>query len=62
MRASYFQYGPSNLVSKSFIICHHNVLNKNNFLAGPAGYIVWYGVLMFTNRLSDIKVSENKTG
>ena len=62
MRVSYFQYGPSNLVSKSFIRWHHNVLNKNDFLARPAGHIVWYVVLMFTNRLSDIKVSENKTG
>ena len=25
-------------------------------------HIVWYVALMFTNHLSDIKVSENKTG
>ena len=62
VRASYFQYGSSNLVSKSFIRCHHNVLNKNDFFARPTGHIVWYVVLMFTNLVSDVKVSENKTG
>ena len=32
VRALYFQYGPSNLVSKSFIIWHH-FSNKNDFFA-----------------------------
>ena len=35
VRASYFYYGPSNPVSKSFNIWHHHFLNKNYILARP---------------------------
>ena len=39
MRASYFWYGSSNPVSKSFI-WHHRFSNKNDFLARPTHRLV----------------------
>ena len=52
VRASYFQYGPSNPVSKLFINDIIIFQTKATFLQGL--HIVWYVVLMFTNRLSGI--------
>ena len=51
VRASYFQYGPSNPVSKSFI---NGIIFQTKTASLQDLHIVWYVVLMFTNRLSDI--------
>ena len=57
---SHFWYGASNPVSKSFINGIIIFKIKTTFLQDLQ--IVWYVVLMSTNRLSGIKVSEKKTG
>ena len=52
-----------NLVSKSFIICHHHFLNKNDFLARHTHTdCLECDSNQFTNRLCSVSVSENKTG
>ena len=54
VRASYFQYGLSNLVSELLIIWHHHFKNKKQV------YFVWYIVLMFANLLSSFEASKIK--
>ena len=55
----FLSLGPSNPVSKTFIDGIIIFQAKTTFLQDP--HIVWHMIIMFTNRLSGIKVSENGT-
>ena len=60
MRALYFLVRSEYPVSKSFV--NGIIVFQINTTFLQDLHIVWYKVLMFTNRLSGIQVFENRTG